>query len=175
MSTTERYFKWLCDKVYTEGYTRITYRKLLRKLFKTPFVVVIDNDRNRAEDGIYLRYHFSVETDSSEEDIDIREASVLEVLIALAIRCEEEFMSEDEGRTGLWFWEMISNIGLSDFDDNNYEDGSIDIVLEKFMYRDYDKDGTGCAFRINKRINLENVELWYQLQYYLTEAYYNDE
>ena len=83
---------------------------------------------------------------------------------------------DDSGnRVGLWFWEMLANIGVTDNDDNHYNDGDVSLCLDKFNYRDYDPDGTGCAFRLHRQTNIENIELWYQLQYYLSEVINNDE
>ena len=86
-------------------------------------------------------------------------------------------MGDDDygNRVGLWFWEMLANIGVTDNDDNHYNDGDVSLCLDKFNYRDYDPDGTGCAFRLHRQTNIENIELWYQLQYYLSEVINNDE
>ena len=80
----------------------------------------IDNDINRADDGKHLRYEFASERSySNYYPIDNRPCSVLEMLIALAIRINDEIMwNPDYGdKTAAWFWEMIDNLGLGNLDD----------------------------------------------------------
>lgn len=46
--------------------------------------------------------------------LDNRPCSVLEMIIALAIRLEEHIMDDPDigNRTGQWFWDMIVSLGL---------------------------------------------------------------
>ena len=64
-------------------------------------------DRNRALDGLALRDKYGYSGDPDEEP-----CTVLEMLIALSLRIENQFMTNyDEGdRTSMWFWIMITNI-----------------------------------------------------------------
>ena len=97
---------------------RLSYRKLLRELHRIEFTYSIPMDGNRAEDGVDLRYRFGYENGYSSSMISVyldnRMCSVLEMMIALAIRCEEHIMDDPDigNRTGQWFWNMIVNLGL---------------------------------------------------------------
>jgi hypothetical protein len=72
-------------------------------------------------------------------------------------------------RTGRWFWEMISNLGLFCMDDYNFDLKYVDEVVTKFLDRDYLSNGEGGLFIINDAIkDLREVEIWYQMMWYLS-------
>jgi hypothetical protein len=96
--------------------------------------------------------------------------SVLEMMIALAIRCEENIMDDPliGDRTRQWFWSMISSLGLSGMTDTRFDNKSVDRVLETFLDRDYKPNGEGGLFTIKRcEKDLRKVEIWYQLLWYL--------
>lgn len=169
MTTTkqDKYFKWLCNFVYDDGFP-VKYTRLLRKLFDTEFIYE-DMDSNRAGDGISLRYRY--DPNNYHLYLDDMPVTVLEILIGLAVRCEETIMYDEEygNRIGLWFWEMINNIGLSANDDLNYDEREIDICLYRFMNRQYGPHGEYCAFRTKDNTDMSRIELWYQLQKHLID------
>jgi hypothetical protein len=68
---------------------------------------------------------------------------------------------------GLWFWEMLGNIGLSSMDDNHYNENYVGDILRRFLYHEYDANGLGCAFRSASHPDLRNWELWYQMNFHL--------
>lgn len=91
------YFEWMCQLVCNERYSRrLSYQKLLRHLHNIDFQYMLPMDGNRAEDGIDLRYRFGYEKEYEGPMIasylDNRPCSVLEMLIALAFRCEEHML-----------------------------------------------------------------------------------
>ena len=118
------YFDWMyglvCDTKYPK---KLSYRKLLNFLHNMDFTYQLTMDSNRFEDGIELRYRFGYENgyDCSviANYLDDSPCSVLEMLIALSIRLEEHIMDDPEigDRTGQWFWNMITNLGLGSMDD----------------------------------------------------------
>lgn len=115
----DTYFNWMCQLVFDGRYSKkLSYRRLLKVLHKIEFTYSIPMDGNRAEDGIDLRYRFGYENGYSSSMIsaylDNKTCSVLEMMIALAIRCEEHIMDDPDvgNRTGQWFWNMIVNLGL---------------------------------------------------------------
>jgi hypothetical protein len=137
-------------------------------------------DGNRAEDGMDLRYRFGYINSLEEPEIavylDDRPCSILEMMIALAIRCEEQIMGDPDigDRTGKWFWMMIDNLGLSNMDDNHYDENYINKVIRRFLDRAYDKNGNGGLFKIKGFHNdIRNVEIWYQMMWYLDEILKN--
>ena len=162
MNNDEDYLKFLINLVYDNRYFSVSYDKLFRKLYDTEFICVMELDENRLSDGLNLRQNFG--------DI-YRPCSVLEVLIALSNRCEEQIMHNDiqGNRMGLWFWEMIGNMGLSNMDDNRYDEEYVDDILRRFLYHNYDLNGLGCAFRSVSHPDLRDEELWYQMNYHLAD------
>jgi hypothetical protein len=169
------YFEWLYELVCNEKYNkRLSYRKLLNRLHDTEFVYLIGMDGNRAEDGIDLRYRFGYERRYEDPMIavylDDRSCSVLEMLIALSIRCEEHIMDDPEvgNRTGQWFWNMIVNLGLGSMTDSKFEKNHVDIVISKLLNREYARNGNGGLFTVERcEHDLRSAEIWYQMCWYL--------
>lgn len=129
-------------------------------------------DENRASDGLDLRYRFVdlMGFDIPVEEIYDKPCSVLEMLVALSLRCEETIMDDTRygNRTGQWFWGMIKNLGLGDMIDSRFDRRECDYILKRFLNRDYDSDGRGGLFTIkDPRRDLRTVEIWYQLNWYL--------
>lgn len=168
------YFEWLIDLVCGSRFARQnSFRKLLTRLHSTIFSYSIPNDENRASDGVSLRYRFVLFHDYYQ-DSDLgyldRPCSVLEMITALAIRCEEQYMDDPTvgDRTRQWFWGMIVNLGLGDMCDERYDEQYIDTIIDRFLNREYEPDGRGGLFTIpNCEYDLRAVEIWYQLNWYL--------
>lgn len=168
--TKNDYFEWLIEHVQNENDK--SYAKLLRYLYNKEFRYTIFNDSNRAEDGIELRWLFYRQYGEVEESYFLDEpCSVLEMMIALAIRCEEIMENPDMGDcTALWFWEMIDNLGLRSMTDERFDKKRVDSVIERFLNRTYGKDGTGSLFIVKDcGRDLRNVEIWYQMCWYLDD------
>ena len=73
-------------------------------------------------------------------------------------------------RTGEWFWGMITNLGLGSMTDSRYDRQRVDDVIFRFLHRGYDRDGRGGLFRVrNCHQDMRDVEIFYQLCYYLDE------
>ena len=163
------YFDWMCQLVCNERYSRgLSYQKLLRHLHNIDFQYVIPMDGNRAEDGIDLRYRFgyekSYEGPMIASFLDNRPCSVLEMLIALAFRCEENIMNNPDvgNRMGQWFWNMIVNLGLGSMSDSRFNPKYTDDVIFRFMDRKYKRDGEGGLFTIEHcKYDMRSVEIWY--------------
>ena len=167
--TSDNYFYWLSDLVCGKRYSKeLSYMKLLEYLHRIEFRYLIPMDQNRAMDGIDLRWRFTLE-EGSELDMD-EPCSVLEMLIALAIRCEENIMDDPAvgDRTGQWFWGMIVNLGLGSMTDARFDRYFVDDVIERFLNREYEPDGRGGLFKIRDcDYDLRDVEIWHQLLWYL--------
>lgn len=170
------YFDWLDSLVSIGRYRKpFSYQKLLMLLHDTEFVYICDLDKNRAADGISLRYQFAgVCTEYDEDEIfqclDDAPCSVLEMMIALAKRCENTIMDDPKigNRTQQWFWTMITNLGLGDMYDSRFDRRYVKKVIDKFLNREYSPDGDGGLFRIrNCDEDLRTVEIWTQLCWYL--------
>ena len=170
------YFEWLvdiaCGNMYAE---QISFNKLLTRLHQIEFKYLIPRDYNRAEDGISLRRRYVLTANPGYDyDYIIGElqgpCSVLEMMLALAIRCEEDYMDDPSigSRIKQWFWVMIRNLGLGSMMDHLYDDVYVDGVIDRFLRRDYAPDGRGGLFTIeNCDFDLRGIEIWYQMNWYL--------
>ena len=170
-----KYFEWMYQLVCNDRYSkRLSYRKLLTHLHSIEFKYTIGLDGNRYEDGIDLRYRFgyknSYEAPMITTYLDDRPCSVLEMLIALASRCEEHIMDDPyEGdRMGQWFWNMIVNLGLGSMNDTKFDKAYVNSVITKFMNREYKRNGEGGLFTVEHcKYDLRSIEIWYQMCWYL--------
>lgn len=163
------YFDWLCDFVCRDRYSKsISYRMLLTRLHDTEFTYSIPMDQNRAINGTALRWRFFGETGCNLRDDD--PCSVLEMMVALAIECEETIMDDPRvgDRTGQWFWSMIVNLGLGSMTDYKFDDIYVDEVIRRFLNREYEPNGRGGLFTIRDcDRDLRNVEIWNQMCWHL--------
>lgn len=171
-SIINQYFDWMYDLVCRDRYgDDISYWKLMNCLHNIEFVYILPNDRNRAEDGKALRYRFAVLNDcEGAEDFLDGPCSVLEMIVALAIRCEESIMDDlDYGdRTSQWFWEMIVSLGLGSMTDNRFNRRVVEDIILDFINRDYEPNGKGGLFTIrNCQYDMRDLEIWSQLNKYL--------
>lgn len=164
------YFDWMYNLVNGKPH----FQLLLHRLNDTPFTYIIPMDGNRAEDGVELRYRFGYEVGYDDRIIasylDDRDCSVLEMMVALALRCEEHIMDDPDfgDRTGRWFWDMINSLGLSNMTDSRFNIYYVDEVINIFLDRHYDRDGKGGLFTVkNSSRDLRSVEIWYQMSWYL--------
>lgn len=168
------YFEWMFELVSDKNYIRNrSYRKLLMYLHSTIFrhPSSVPNDGNRAEDGINLRERFAYEVGyRNVTDYLAGPCSVLEMMIALAIRCEEHIMDDPDigDRTAQWFWDMIHSMGLYTMDDIAYSKAYTAKIVTKFLDRDYKCDGSGGLFTVpDCPYDMRVVEIWYQMCWYL--------
>lgn len=170
MTLRNEYFEWLMALIKAdEGPEELSFKKLLMHLHNRPFQYSIAKDRNRALDGIALRRRFAMTRGCVDNFIE-GDCSIFEMMVALAIRCEEDIMDDPTvgDRTAQWFWEMVNNLGLGSMVDDRYDCDYVDRVLERFIMRKYDRDGTGGLFRVRHCWeDLRKVEIWYQLCWYL--------
>lgn len=169
----EEYFKWLYDYVCTgRANSKVSYKKMFRLLHSIPFVYNIRNDINRAADGVDLRNRFISEMNYDDKYLLYlrNPCSVLEMIIALAIRCEETIMDDTRygNRIKQWFWSMMSNLEISFMTDDVYREDYIRKRIDIFLQHKYDPDGKGGLFYIrNCQYDLRDEEIWTQLCWYL--------
>ena len=166
------YLDWLAGIAIPDDRERESYQKLIFALFEKEFYAIIHNDENRVADGENLRLIFENEWGVSCENMG--PCSVLEMLVALAIRCENDIMYDpDEGdRTAIWFWEMMDNLGLSELDDWHFSERKVNAIVKKLNDRTYDKDGFGGPFYIaGFDRDMRKIELWYQMNFWLTSRF----
>ena len=168
----EKYFEWLYNYVCKGRISNsVSYKEIFNLLHDIEFTFLIRNDVNRARDGVDLRYRFAIIMDD-EHVMDILDGpcSVLEMILALAIRCEESIMDDPRygDRTGQWFWNMLSNLGVGYMTDDNFDKKNATEKIYNFLERNYDPDGKGSLFYIRGcKDDLREVEIWTQLCWYL--------
>lgn len=171
---TEQYMAHLIDMVRTDDIHDSSW-KLLECLFTIDFEYALFADRNRAEDGFDLRKDWINENGYS---ISLTgPCSMLEMMIALALRCEQHIMHDDKfgDRTPDWFWCMIGNLQLGSMMDNNFDEKYVRNICDIFNNRCYQRDGIGCLFTTrNRRIDMRDLDIWNQLLVWLNENFSND-
>ena len=175
---------WLCSRVDIGP----EYSNLAGYLFDYKFRWVLDHDKSRAVDGQDLRYYFGCEIGINDY-IDIGRsdwASVLEVLVAFAMRIERQVMGDDDlgDRTATWFWEMMRNLSLAKMTNDSFNLDEVNRILDVWLDRKFDSNGRFSPFPLNqggplmgqfcpKNANLDQktVDLWYQMQTYMMLKY----
>ena len=168
----DEYFEYLCELIDAKRFSRrVSYRKLLMRLHDTEFTYFVPYDDNRADDGIQLRRRFALErNDMHSANYITGPCSVFEMMVALAVRCEETIMDDAllGNRTGQWFWDMINNLGLGTMSDSRFDRSVVDGIVSRFLSREYEPDGRGGLFTVpNCRYDMRTVEIWCQLSWYL--------
>lgn len=168
------YLTWLEERV---GYFNQDkeYDLLMSFLIQHRFYWKIAMDENRAADGVRLRTIFAEE--KMRPDIVSRlggtsreSCSILEMMVALAMRCESDIMTNPDfgDRTGVWFWEMVSSLGLGGMNDAHFDKEYVEDVIFHFLERDYAPDGRGGLFTVvGSKSDMATTEIWYQMQAYL--------
>lgn len=169
----EEYFNWLVSRIANKN-TK-SYSMLLNKLYDYPFRPYVGTDDNRAKDGMDLRYYFSRDIVKDDiprvilSQIDRCECSMLELMVALSLRIEEQMEDVQHGdRVPLWFWDMVDSLKLLKMTDDRYDEFIVDDILVNFNEGNYEPDGEGGLFTIRgiKR-DMRDIDLWYQMCSYI--------
>lgn len=166
------YLLWRCNLQENKKYNR-----LFHILHEIPFVYVLERDGNRSDDGIELRDDYDIleEYKNYFEEFMNRDCSVLEMLIALAIRVDDDIIGDPaEEHPEKFFLEMIENLGLDVFWGNAYmfDDQKVEKILDKWMYRRFNKNGRGSPFPVkNDKRDQRELEIWDQVNSYINENY----
>lgn len=174
----DSYFRWMCKMVTNNsvGHPDIhSYYKLFSYLHSTPFRYSLALDANRESDGVDLRNRFGWDVGYDRETIedclfDDQSCSVLEMMIALSIRCEENIMSDPYygDRTSKWFWGMIKNLKLASMNNANFDIEYVENIISNLLDRNYSPTGIGGLFTVkNRSEDLRETEIWYQMCWYL--------
>ena len=173
------------------------HRKLCVELFKNRFFITRSapkRDIDREKDGLELRKGWPCETHNLDNiiwdeypvyDLDYGlytiPCTIFEMIIGISKRMSEQLMDEDgEDKTAQYFWEIIGNLGLDCWDDDNFgwETGlapkNIGKICEILCKRQYNPDGTGGGMFPMPGvlgINQKKMEIWYQMQEYINWKY----
>lgn len=164
------YFEFLVNSVSGDWMPTKKYTKVLNLLFEHPFRSTDGLDDYRAVDGIKMRFVYANDHPSPKLPA---EASLLEVMVALAVRCEQDIAHDEElgDRTGQWFWSMIISLGFTNMDDVNFDYHKANLILKKFDGHGYEKNGSGGLFTVgDDKIDMRDLDIWYQMHKYLGEV-----
>lgn len=186
----EEYGAWLLQYI---GFKKRGYSSLMGELHNIDFHYSIERDGNRASDGVDLRYIYLRNFKNMDEKgfnfirdclfyrsdtVESRACSVLEMLVALADRCEKEYIGDPKSpHPDVIFWEMCCNLGLDEFVNRGFSNRKrekLDEICEIWMDRRHEKNGKGGLFPV-KRPSKDHriVEIWSQMMDYLSENYRN--
>lgn len=171
------YKAWLLEKL---EWKRRGYSELMSLLFDMEFEYYILKDRSRYYDGTYLRHEFIKEEDTLEahelydEDRNTP-CSVLEMLAGLSIRVDDEWIGDPgDPKPGAFFEEMLSNLGLLEYNHKNFDAEKVVKKVTKWLRREFNRNGKGSILPINHpRRDQRNIEIWDQLMEYLSEKYFH--
>lgn len=164
------YLIWRCGIQNKRSYGRLFY--ILHNL---EFDYVLERDDNRAEDGMELRDYYVIPDEYiylSDRFMN-RACSVLEMLIGLAVRVDDEIIGDPaEEHPEEFFWKMIKNLGLDKFKGNRYSENDVIYIVNRWMNRGFEKDGRGSPFPIKYDTrDQRSLEIWDQMNSYINENY----
>ena len=168
------YREWLTSLAFDlcEGFG--DYRELFEYLYSREFTYTIERDRNRADDRICLRDTFAdAHGYSGIRDILTMPCNVLEMMISVADRSEKQFMADAEigDRTGMWLYEMLVSLGISDLNDGYFNIRQARRAIDVLLARSYCRNGRGGLFTVkNHNVDMRKAEIWYQMNWYLDEV-----
>lgn len=169
------YYLWLLGLIEYPSIDIENYTDILELMFDMDFTWSIENDANRASDGLNLRYEYvNVEGGYWCESLDLKPVSVLEVLIALAQNWEHEITYDFKlgDRSAEWFWTMIKNLGLLEMTNFEFEPDICVLILKDWLERKFDRYGGGSPFPVKHgRGDQRKVEIWLQLQQFVMENF----
>ena len=177
------YFDWIIDLTNTWCEMNSgtgSYLALLEYLFDRQFVWEMMMDGNRAQDGVETRFRFVEQSDEYDyRDVYLyltHPCNVLEMMVALARRCEDHIMGDpsQSDHAGRWFWGMITNMHLDKMIDGYFDEGYVETVVDAMLDRNYASNGDGGLFKIHdKDKDMRFVDIWCQLNWYLNEVVEN--
>ena len=175
---SNEYFEWMYHLVCSDnrGRKRISYRRLLSYLHSVTYIPRLEMDDNRRIDGLDLRYRFGYENGYPDTYIrrylNDQNCSVLEMMIALACKVEEEITDNYiyGDRTSQWFWSMVISLGLNSMEDSKFDSHYCDQVIDNFLSQNYKPNGDGGLFTLeHPSRDLRDVDIWCQFMWYLNE------
>jgi hypothetical protein len=162
-----------------------SHKVLLHILANKKYYYSIKRDKNRMLDGLNLRDKYERATGEIVcSPFGYGGASVLEVLAALAERCEDDLMYDgQEYKPYMWFYVMLKNLKIDSYVDdlmlvNSEEAGVInpqlrdrvEKILDKWLSRRFEYDGTGSPFPLKMaKFDQRSQELWSQMNTFCLE------
>lgn len=177
MNDLAKYFCWVVNNVYNREVSH-EYDALMKYIFQKKYEYDNWYDENRKSDGLSMRRDWFRENegfDISERDKKFRDTapcSWLEMFVAFAMRIESLKADPDVGdRTPQWFWLMMTSLGLSKMTNAKFNPKEANKILHTLAYHEFNEDGSGGGLFVihDPTKNMKTSDLWYQMQYYLSE------
>jgi len=176
------YFAWLSEQVdHKELYSNLN--SFLHN--RCDFRWRIEMDKNREDDGYYLREGFLrfadgvglVFSKSAISSLLSVKVSVFEVLVAISYRIEFELDDLSSApKFHIWYTELITNLGLAENINElwalnvNRSELQVGEVIDTLLDRTYTRAGLGSLFPVKHTTeDMRMVEIWYQMMLYLYE------
>lgn len=178
----EEYYRWLISLISPPP-TLTTYihryGMLLFELWRREFAWfdAYEGEESRAMDGKTLRDQFIMDFDRTPDAVPQGPCTVLEMLIAFALRIDTQVHDWRLGnRPWEWIEMFIDNLGLGELVDchiNPVRDaGYINARLETWMAHDIGRKGEGGLFRFKKPLlTIGNLDNWAQMNRWIIENF----
>lgn len=138
---------------------------------------VHDFDKNRMSDAIFLRRSYMQEKNISNDDFYEAPPTVLETLIGLITRIENDILSEDDGISSEDMFEMfLENLSIDfvfDWDWDANRESYVRQQINNFLDRRYNRDGSNGNIFVLKEcpdnFDFRKKDIWSQAQWWLRE------
>lgn len=166
---SQAYYEWL---VYDILSSRPNWFPILKVLHSRDYVPIMIMDDSRAKDGVNMRDIYMSKVNNtyavvqgSNPWVDIP-CSMLEMMIAFAIRIKEEFYSEYDDifdMTTIIFSSFMSSLGI---DTETITEEELNIIINNFICRNYDPSGKGSLFNLSGKtldIDWRDPPIWNQM------------
>lgn len=172
----KEYYNWLIQLVCPVKAKRQKYSKVLQVLYNREFYYYIPMDANREGRAIDFRYRFGCDMGYPNrviaDEIDIRPATVLEVMVETAVTMEETIMQDDDygNRTDIWFWDMMTSLKLDMMTNDIFNEAMANDIITRLLERDYEENGEGGLFTVRRPFSdMRDVPIWAQANWYINE------
>lgn len=174
LESTDRYLDYLLDKVGYKG--NALFSNIMYVLLRIEYIPYKGLDSNRAGDGRSLRRAFCLEQlidfEIFSEEILGTYCSVLEMMVALAIRMEVDIAGDPSGedRTAHWFDVMLESTGLVNYTGERFNETEVVSIIWKMQNHEYSSNGEGGLFKTadSTIFDMRALEIWSQANAYIT-------
>lgn len=151
-SEYHEYVELLKDMIKSKNHKN--HSCLIAYLSKVGFFYTYDLDENRLIDGTSLRNRICAQYNFSFNYTGAPLITWLEVLVALAERCEAELAEYGQNNTDRWFWLMIDNMFGFNVSNANFNFTEVSVALNNIE--------THRKSLIFDRDDLASKEIWTQ-------------
>lgn len=165
------YYDWMTAQIGGDSYCGL-YSKLLHYLDGRPFYWKIPLDDNRAGDALDMRQDYADSGLYSGGFVDnsgeMGSPSVLEVLVALAMRIDHDIMWDEKkgDQSYKWFWIMIRNLGI-DFDDSMFNKNKAYISRQVTHWLERAGDVWLFPLKGYSVKEMQKMDIWMQMNHYV--------